>query len=577
MTASYRVMQVYGRLLGFAKRYWLAFLFGLLGTLFLSGFDALFTWMIKPIINHGFVDQNTSFIRWLPLGIMAIFVCRSTAGFFSSYFIARVARYVVMDFRQAIFNKLIRLPITFYDQSSSGQLLSVVIYNVEQLAQASSTTLLSCLRECSLAVGLLVVMFVNSWQLTLIFLLISPVISLFLRWSNRRLRAISAEVQDSVGAVTQIADEAIRGTQVVRLCNALDLETAKFQCATENNRHQELKLSVINSLGTGIVQLLIAIPIALSLFFATLPSLHISAGSFAAMIAAMIGLLRPVRRITVINSDIQRGVAAAASIFEMLDETLESDQGTVPLASAQGKIVFESVSFAYPTDSTPVLKGIDLTIEAGQTVALVGHSGAGKSTLIQLLTRFYAPSSGQIYIDDVPIDHYVLHDVRQQLALVSQQTFLFNGTVAENIAYGLPDASLADIRDAARAAYADHFIMNLSDGYGSKIGDDGVLLSGGQRQRIAIARAILKAAPILILDEATSALDTASEKKIQAALADLMASRTTVVIAHRLSTIEQADHIVVMDQGRIVEQGTHAELLAKAGTYAHLYHTQFNH
>lgn len=577
MTVSYRVIQVYGRLLGFAKRYWLAFLFGFLGTVFLSGFDALFTWMIKPIINHGFVDQNAVFIRWLPLGIMAIFVCRSTAGFVSSYFIARVARYVVMDFRQAIFKKLIRLPITFYDQSSNGHLLSVVIYNVEQLAQASSTTLLSCLRECSLAIGLLVVMLVNSWQLTLIFLLISPVISLFLRWTNRRLRTISAEVQDSVGAVTQIADEAIRGTQVVRLCNALDLETDKFERATQANRHQELKLSVINGLGTGIVQLLIAIPIALSLFFATLPSLHVSAGSFAAMIAAMIGLLRPVRRITVINSDIQRGVAAAASIFEMLDETLEPDEGTVPLASAEGKIVFESVSFAYPTDSTPVLKEVNLTIAAGQTVALVGHSGAGKSTLIQLLTRFYAPGSGQIYIDEVPIDAYVLHDLRQQLALVSQQTFLFNGTVAENIAYGLPDASLADIRDAARAAYADHFIMNLPQGYAAKIGDDGVLLSGGQRQRIAIARAILKAAPILILDEATSALDTASEKKIQAALADLMASRTTLVIAHRLSTIEQADQIVVMDHGRIVEQGTHAELLAKAGTYAHLYHTQFNH
>ncbi len=569
-------LKTYRRLLRASQKYWSIFLLGVAGTVVLSLVDAAFTWLAKPIINRGFVSRDAVFITWLPLLIILIFIMRGAAGFLSNYFISRVARNVVMDMRRNIFAKLLKLPASFYDHNSSGHLLSTIIYNVEQVATASSDALVTCLREFSLLVGLVAVMFMVSWQLSLFFLLASPLIAWVVKWSSARLRRLSTNVQQSVGDVTHVADEGIQGYKVIRLYGGQKYEYEKFYHATRKNRQRELKIVITNSVGTALVQLLVAIPIAGTLAIATMPSLHISPGSFAAVIAAMIGLLRPVRRLTMVNTEIQKGVAGAESIYAILDEPEERDSGQRQVERFRGDIEYQNVQFAYVSSKKPVLKNISLSVKAGQTVAIVGRSGSGKSTLINLLPRFYDVTTGVIKIDNVDVKDYGLADLRHQFALVSQDTTLFDDTIANNIAYGVgKKVDEAAIIAAAEAAYAMEFVRQLPDGIHTLVGEDGVLLSGGQRQRIAIARALLKNAPILILDEATSSLDTYSERHIQKALDHLMQERTTLVIAHRLSTVENADWIVVMDDGEIVETGTHTQLLAKDGAYAALHRLQF--
>ncbi len=569
-------IKTYGRLLQVTKRYWAIFILGIIGTIVVSLIDAGFAWLMKPIINHGLISHDIGFIRWLPLIIILIFLLRGMAWFLSTYFINRVARNIVMDFRRMIFSHLLRLPANFYDQHSSGYLLSTVIYNVEQVAQASSDALVITLQESSLVIGLLTVMFLVNWELTLFFLIITPIIASVMKICSTRLRRLSTIVQRSVGEVTHIASEAIEAYKVVRLFGGQSYENKKFCSATKVNQQRELKVVVTNSVSTSLVQLLIAIPIALILFVATQPSLKVTAGSFVSVVSAMIMMLRPVRRLTMVNSYIQKGITGAESIFKLLDEDIEKDKGKRHLLRAKGTIGYSHVSFTYDKSQKPILSDINLTIEAGQTVALIGRSGAGKSTLINLLPRFYEISSGIIKIDGINIQEFHLQELRNQFALVSQNTILFNDSILNNIAYGqVGRIDKRKIIEAARAAHAMEFIDQLPKGLNTFVGENGVLLSGGQRQRIAIARALFKNSPILILDEATSALDTHAERHIQTALENLMYQRTTLITAHRLSSIEKVDWIIVMEGGRIVEKGTHQQLLALKGIYAELYRMQF--
>lgn len=567
---------LYRRLFKAIAPYWILFVIGILGTTGNSGIDAMMAWLVKPVINKGFIARDEAFIRILPLAIVIIFIARGVTGFLSDYCITRVGRNVVMDFRQQVFAHFLKLPAAFYDQNSSGQLLSILIYNVEQIAQASTDALLIVVQEGCLAIGLIIVMFSVSWELTLLFVVTAPLMVLIFRYTSKRMRKVSSKVQETMGHVTHVAEETIEGYKVIRTFGGEHYEADKFNQATRLNRQREMKVIIADSLGTTGVQLLSSIVIAATLMLATSSVLKISAGSFAAMIAAAVALLRPVRRLTQVNNRIQKGLAGAQSVFALLDRPVEQDQGVIPLLRSQGNIAYQAVSFSYPNTTHQVLQDINLEINSGEVIALVGKSGSGKTTLVNLLPRFYDVTAGKILIDGVDIRDYKLADLRQQFALVSQHVTLFNDTIAHNIAYGrLGTVTEAEIKEAAKAAHAWEFIEHLPQQLNTLVGENGVLLSGGQRQRLAIARAILKNAPILILDEATSALDTESERHIQAALEDLMRHRTTLVIAHRLSTIENANRIVVMEQGKIIEMGTHQTLLQQQGAYARLHALQF--
>lgn len=570
--------QTYKRLLKQAKQYWGIFVIGMIGTIGLSMTDAAFSWMVKPLINQGFVARDKFFISLLPILIIVVFIVRGVAGFTSSYFISRVSRNVVRDFRRRLFAKYLKIPATYYDQHSSGFILSKIIYNVEQVATATSDALLTLLRETSLFIGLITVMFLASWRLSLLFVVVSPFIACVVKWSSKRMRRLSGNVQQSVGEVTHVADESIQGYKVIRLFGGQQYETQKFFQVTRANQQRELKIVVTNSVGTSLVQFLIGLPIGVTLILATMPSMHVTAGAFASIITAMVMILRPVRRLTNVNSEIQKGIAGAESLFAVIDEPEEIDKGNFALERVRGEIQYKNVHFGYDkSNGQPVLKEINFTAHAGQTVAIVGRSGSGKSTLINLLPRFYEITGGEITIDGVNIADYQLENLRSHFALVSQHTTLFNDTIANNIAYGFADKiDRQQIIHAATLANAMEFIQNLPNGLDTVVGEDGVLLSGGQRQRIAIARALLKKASILILDEATASLDSHSEKQIQNALDTLMHQQTTLVIAHRLSTIENADWIIVMDEGRIIEQGAHDELYAMNGAYAALHRIQFS-
>lgn len=569
-------LRLYKRLFHSVKPYRWFFTIGILCTGLASGVDAGLAWMIKPIINQGLIERDPLFIRLLPMTIVGIFILRGLFVFLSSYCIQNVGRSVIRDFRQQLFNHLLRLPASFYDTASSGQLLSRLTYNVEQVAEATTSALLLIVQEGILAIGLIVVMFLLSWKLTLFFMVIFPAMILLSRYTSHRIRRLSTNVQKSVAEVSHIAEESIEGYRVIRTFGGEEYERDKFARATESNRQREMKIVTTNSLGTAAIQVMISFSIAATLLVATLPSMAVSAGSFAALITSMFTLLRPIRRINQTNNLIQKGLAGAQSIFELQDTPPEKDTGTLPLTRSKGRIHYKQVSFTYPNTEKPVLNNVSLNIEPGETIALVGRSGGGKSTLVSLLPRFYDLTQGEIHIDNTNICDYRLTDLRNQFALVSQQVTLFNDTIARNIGYGrLDQSSKTDILKAAEAAHVMEFVCHFPEQLDTLIGENGMLLSGGQRQRIAIARALLKDAPILILDEATSALDTESERHIQAALEALMRHRTTLVIAHRLSTIENADRILVLDHGSIIEMGTHTELLEQNGQYAKLYAMQF--
>ena len=490
-----------------------------------------------------------------------------------------VARNLIHELRCELFNKMLVAPSTYYDSHSQGVLISKITFNVEQVTGAATKALKIFVREGLTVVALLSYMLYLNWRLSLVFFAVAPFIALVVTFVGKYFRRYSRRIQASMGDVTQVSNESIGAYKEVRIFGGQDQQEERFRRASSYNRVQSLKLAFADALSTPVIQTMLAIALAALVWFALNPNIlaGFSAGSLVAFLVAAGQLGKPIRSLSGVQSIIQRGLAAAEDIFAQLDQAEEPDSGTYRTERSRGDIRLRGVGFAYPGSETPVLKDITLDIPAGKTVALVGRSGSGKSTIVQLLARFYEPDEGEITLDAVPIQDYELDNLRDQLAMVSQNVTLFHDTIFNNIAYGrLSRASEGEVHQATELAFARDFIEAMPAGYQTLLGDDGGGLSGGQRQRIAIARAILKDAPVLVLDEATSALDNESEHRIQQALEGVMADRTTIVIAHRLSTIERADLIVVMDEGRIMATGSHSELLAEGGLYAQLYNQEFS-
>ncbi len=534
--------------------------------------------VLKPLMDKSFVARDPVTISRLPWVVVGLFLLRGIATFFSTYAMNMVGRNVIKRLRLELFGQLLHLPVAFYDRNSSASLISRVTYNIEQLAESTTQVVTVLVRDSLSVVGLLGLMFWLNWRLALFFLVTAPVIAWLVKTVSKRFRRYSSRIQTSMGDVTSAVQEVVSGQRVVKVFGAQDQEGERFEEVNERNRRLHMKLALTKAGSVPIVELLASLGIAGIIYFATLPGQldQITVGTFVAFLSAAMLLATPLKHLTEINAPLQKGVAAASSVFALLDEPREDAGGGRALVRAKGAVAFDAVRFAYTADKGEVLRGVSFEAPAGQTVAIVGRSGSGKSTLVNLVPRFYEPTAGVVRVDGIGVRDYALADLRSQIALVSQDVVLFNDTVRANIAYGALGATSDErVREAARAAHALEFIDALPGGLDAMVGDRGTLLSGGQRQRIAIARALLKDAPILILDEATSALDTESERHIQQALESLMRGRTTLVIAHRLSTVERADLILVLDRGAVVESGTHAHLLQSDGLYAALHRMQF--
>ena len=568
---------VYGRLLAYLKPIWPVFLLSILGNLIYAAASAGMAPAMKYVYQA--IENPTAENRLIVSGmIVALFGIRGLGSFLGGYNIARVGRSIVHRLRTEVYSALMRMPCRYFDEHSTGHLVSRITFNVEQVTGAATNAVTVLVREGFTVIGLLGFMIWQNWKLTMIFLVLGPVIGLIVAYVTKRFRRLSKRIQDSMGDVTHVLSESLNGYRVARIFGGEDWETRRFEAVSENNTRQSLKLEFTKALSVPVIQLFVSLSIALLVWIALSPGVMsgMTTGDFLAFITAATTIAKPIRQLTEVNAIIQKGITAAADVFEQLDLPPEPDNGTLEVERVRGAVRYDHVSFGY-APGEEVLHDVCLDIQPGETVALVGRSGSGKSTLVNLLPRFYSPTAGRILLDDAPLDDYRLRSLRNQIAVVTQQVVLFNDTVANNIAYGsLRGAPREAIERAAKAAHAWEFIEKLPQGLDTVIGDNGSLLSGGQRQRLAIARALLKDAPILILDEATSALDTESEKIIQLALQEVMKGRTTLVIAHRLSTIEQADRIVVMDAGRIVETGSHQDLLARDGMYAALHRMQFS-
>ncbi|MCB1627527.1 MAG: lipid A export permease/ATP-binding protein MsbA [Xanthomonadales bacterium] len=567
----------YRRLLGWARPYgWLA-LAAIFGLILEAGVSTAFTWLLKPMLDEVFVDRDAQLIAWLPWVILLLFAARGAGLFLGDYSVARISRCVIRDLRQACFERYLGLPSSYFSRHPSGELSARLTYHVEQVGQTCTEGLKILILDSLTVIGLVGVMLYWSVSLTLMVLLIGPLIGLLVGYVGRRYRRISRRVQASMADVAQLAQDAVGAERDIKIYAAQPLFRSRFAATNRHHFGGQMKIAATSALSTATVQFLAALALALVILMATRPGRleSLSPGAFMSFISAMLLILPSLKRLTNVQSMIGRGLAAAESVFDLLDQQPEPAGGQRELTRARGDVRLEQVRMRYDSERQWALDGVDLDLPAGTVTALVGRSGSGKSTLAALLARFHDPDSGQIRLDGVPLSDYALADLRRQIALVSQNVVLFDDSIAANIALGSAGAATpAQIEAAARAAHVLEFAEQLPAGLDTRIGENGAQLSGGQRQRIALARAILKDAPILILDEATSALDNESERLIQAALAEISRGRTTLVIAHRLSTVEKADRVVVMDSGRIIEQGSHAELLAAGGAYAALYHSQ---
>lgn len=570
--------ETYRRLLGYVKPYRRQFVIAVLGMVGYAITDTAFAALMKPMLDGSFVEQDRDAILFVPLMITGIFVLRGVAGFASTYYISWIGWRVIKQLRGEIFSKYLTLPTSFYDKASSGELISRITFNSQMVANAASSSLTVMVRDTLTAIGLLGLMFYQSWQLSLTFLIVGPIIGFIVARVSRQFRAISRNIQGSMGDVSHVIQEAVEGARVIKIFGGQEVELSQFELANERNRAFNMKETMVKALNEPIVQFLVAIALAVIVYVASSGDMveRISVGSFMSFITAMLLLFAPLKRMTNLNNEIQRGIAAGESLFAILDLESELDTGTQQLSSSIQSIEYRNVNLRYQADKPAVLSGINLVVNEGETVAFVGESGSGKTSLVNLLPRLYEPDSGGVFVNETAVSDYTLQSLRSRIATVSQDVMLFNDTIASNIAYGSRHSiDEKTLHAACKAAHAHDFISRLPDGYETLVGENGIMLSGGQRQRVAIARALLKNAPILILDEATSALDTESERKVQQGLDVLMQGRTTMVIAHRLSTIEQATRIVVMDCGEIVEIGTHEQLLEKRGHYYQLHQLQF--
>ncbi len=570
--------ELYWRLAGYLKRYWKMFAISLVSMTIAAATEPLFVALLKPLIDEGFVEKNAQAMNWIPMAIIGLFVLRGFFSYVNVYTTSFLSGHLVQRLRGEMFAKMLRLPVAYFGDNPSGKVMSKVLNDANQISQAGFNIITVTVKDGVTVIGLMGLLLYTDWQLTLITLAVLPIVTICVKYVSKRLRRLSRINQSQMGRMTQILNESIDCSKVVKIYGGQKHEEAQFVDAAQAVRENNVKQEATSAISTGVTQLIIATALAAILYFAAQRARQdgFSAGSFMSFLSGMLMLFQPVKRITSMTQSLQRGLAAAESVFGFLDEASEADNGKKKLDKITGDIRFDNVSFRYPAAERHSIHQLNLTIPHGKMVALVGASGCGKTTLANMIPRFFDPTSGQVKLDGVDISEYTMDSLRENIALVSQDVVLFNGTIGDNIAYGqmAMNATEADIEAAAKAANAWQFISQLPDGLNTFIGENGMKLSGGQRQRLAIARALLKNAPILILDEATSALDTESERLVQAALDNLMQDRTTIVIAHRLSTIENADKIVVMNAGEIVEEGKHIELLAKKGRYASLHAIQ---
>ena len=569
---------LYLRLLQYVRPYWRQFGAGILFMVLLALTEPAIPYLLKPLLDGTFVERDPRYLFWSPIALILLFLVRGTCGLASQVAFAWVSGRLVLDLRRLMFERVLTLPTSYYDAHSTGMIITKLTHNVTQVTNAATKVLMVLVRDTVIVIGLIAYMLYLDWRFSLFCFVLLPVMLLTVRLIAGRLRSLSRKIQQTTGEITHVVGEGVRGHKVIKVFGGRDAEMQRFLRHANWVRRYRFKEKVADAAGVPLVEATAAVMMAVLIYAGTgqLGQAPMSVGTFVSFMAALGLLFSPIKRLVGVNQPLQAGLAGAESVFGLIDQAPERDDGPEILGRVRGELVFEDVHFRYPAAEEETLRGVSFSIAPGETVALVGSSGSGKTTIASLVPRFYDLDTGRILLDGTDIRDVTLTSLRNQIAYVGQESLLFNDTVAANIAYGCAhDVPHEAIEAAARAAYALDFINALPAGFDTQIGEEGLLLSGGQRQRIAIARALLKDAPLLILDEATSALDTESERYVQSALKNLTHDRSTLVIAHRLSTIVHADQILVVDKGQIIERGSHEELLALGGQYRVLYQNQF--